>query len=156
MTARVLLVTGSRALDKSPEAAQAGAILNVIATAFAPTVIVAGDASGPDEWAIDLAVARRIDTRIYALDGNVRRADGTVLRQWAAMLDGDRDARTWPLNRNAVMVRDAARIDGAAVLVLALEAGWSATKGTAHTVGRAERHGLAVTRVTFTRERSRG
>lgn len=146
---RILLVTGSRALEGSDRFREAKAMLIAYIETITPTVVVAGDARGPDEWAIEAAVLRRIDTRIYGLDGWVKTAAGRDVRRWTE------SEKFSPLDRNAAMVREVAaqRDKGALVRVLALEALWSATKGTAHTIARAREHGLEVTHVTFARER---
>ena len=146
---RILLVTGSRALEGSDRESEAKAILSAYIETTAPTVVVAGDARWPDDWAIEAAVLRRIDTRIYGLDGYVRTAAGRDVRRWTE------DEKFSPLDRNTAMVREVAaqRDKGALVRVLALEALWSATRGTAHTVARAKEFGLEVTHVTFARER---
>ena len=146
---RILLVIGSRALEGSDRFRDAKALLIAYIETTAPTVVVAGDARWPDDWAIEAAVLRRIDTRIYGLDGYVRTAAGRDVRRWTE------DEKFSPLDRNTAMVREVAaqRDKGALVRVLALEALWSATRGTAHTVARAKEFGLEVTHVTFARER---
>lgn len=90
-----------------------------------------------------------LGVRIYGLDGFVKHADGARIRRWT-----ESEGFT-PLDRNAAMVRDVARQArrGATVQVVAIEADWSSTKGTAHTVGLARRAGLAMmhTMITSTR-----
>lgn len=148
MSARILLVTGSRALDGAPqpEHDQTRAVLRAVRETFAPTVIVSGGAIGPDSWAVESAIDAGLDARVYDLDGCVRNAAGKTLRMWT------KAPRPTPLDRNAAMVRDVAREArrGATVRVIGLEAGWSATKGTAHTVRLALSAGLAVTHTMIT------
>lgn len=147
MTARILLVTGSRALVGSSDEATARAMLAAFVDAYRPSIVVAGDAAGPDEWAIDRAVTTGVGSRIYRLDGTVADAAGRVLRRWG---EGS------PLDRNTAMVldvRDQRDKSGAEVRLLALEALYSRTKGTAHTVGRAAYYSIHTTRVTFERSK---
>lgn len=149
---RLLLVTGSRALEGSDREGEAKALLRATVESFDPTIVVAGDARGPDEWAIEATMGLPIETRIYGLDGYVRTAAGRDVRRWTE------DEKVSPLDRNAAMVAEVAaqRNKSALVRVFALEALWSATRGTAHTIARAKEHGLEVTHVTFARERARG
>lgn len=116
---------------------------------YQPTVIVCGDAEGPDDWASTWAATRSRDLRIYGLDGTVSDG-GRVLRRWIpARTPG---YRFNPLLRNTTMVVETAtqRKRGAHAEVIAIEAGWSTSHGTAHTVTNAERAGLAVTRIMIT------
>ncbi len=150
MTSRILLVTGSRALDGSTEEQTARAMLRAFIEQFAPGFVVAGDARGPDEWAVDIASSNGATlphVRIYGLDGWVKSADSKDVRRWTTA------EKFSPLDRNAAMVREVAvqYAKGAFVRVLGLEAAWSATKGTAHTITAARRAGLSVTRITFER-----
>jgi hypothetical protein len=147
--ARILLVTGSRVLEGSESEAEARAKLVGIAALFAPTVVVAGDARGPDEWAIDWAVSSSIETRLYCLDTCVRTAAGRIVRWWSKREPPY--PRSWPLERNETMVTEVTvqASQGAIVRVLGLVAEWSATKGTEHTLRCARSEGLSVTRLTF-------
>lgn len=151
---RVLLVTGSRSLATHP-GAEAWA-RGLIRTALADVdVLIVGDASGPDRWAVqegDDAVAH--ETRVYWTRG---RDAGCILvptgegeagygGRWAP-----RGVSTHPLQRNAAMVRAAAAMaaQGYDVRVLALLDGLKgkgATRGTEHTAGLAERAGIKVQR----------
>jgi hypothetical protein len=154
MSGRILLVTGSRVLVATTHEERAKAMLTAFCEAHAPTMIVVGDADGPDEWAATWAATRALDLRIYALDGWVHSAS-KLRRPWSKE---PRAPGTFckPLDRNAVMVRETAeqRAKGAHVEVVGLEALWSTTHGTAHTLGKAKEAGLAITRITF--ERSKG
>lgn len=148
MTARILLVTGSRALDGSASESAARAVLTAIAETFSPSVVVAGDAKGPDDWAASwVDDTARAALRIYALDGWVYNERRERARLWRPVDKG----RATPLARNVAMVREVARqLDRVArVHVLGLEARWSETQGTAHTLGAARAQGFEITRVTF-------
>lgn len=151
MSARLLLVTGSRVLAAADYEQRACALLAAHAEHYAPTIVVCGDADGPDSWAASWAVAHAIDLRIYALDGWVHSA-GKLLRPWSKE---PRDAATFckPLDRNAAMVRETAaqRERGAHVEAVALEASWSATHGTQHTIGLLRGQRVEITRITFER-----
>lgn len=155
MSARILLVTGSRVLVATTHEERAKALLAAYCEAHAPTMIVVGDADGPDEWAATWAATRNHDLRIYALDGWVHSA-GKLLRPWSKE---PRAPGTFckPLDRNAVMVRETAeqRAKGAHVEALGLEALWSTTRGTAQTLGKARKAGLAITHITFERSSER-
>lgn len=146
---RILLVTGSRVLAASTHEERAKALLAAYCEAHAPTMIVVGDADGPDEWAATWAATRNRDLRIYALDGWVHSA-GKLLRPWSKE---PRAPGTFckPLARNVAMVRETAeqRAKGAHVEALGLEAAWSATMGAAHTLAAARGAGLSITRIVF-------
>lgn len=154
MSARILLVTGSRVLVASTHEERAKGLLHAAMLAVGPTLVVAGDADGPDEWAATWAAERGIDLRIYALDGWVHSA-GKLLRPWAKE-PGTPGVFRKPLARNVAMVRETAaqRANGAHVEAVGVEAAWSATMGTAHTLAAARGRGLSITRITF--ERSEG
>jgi len=153
MSPRILLVTGSRVLAGSAEERTAQVMLRAFIEQFAPVFVVAGDARGPDEWAVDIASSNDValpHVRIYGLDGWVRSAAGKDVRRWTQA------EKYTPLDRNTAMVRHVARErdKGAHVEVVGLEAAWSATRGTAHTLTAARGAGLSITRITF--ERSEG
>lgn len=151
---RVLLVTGSRSLATRP-GAEAWAHDHLRRALEGVDVLIVGDATGPDRWAVqegDDAVAHEM--RVYWTRGRdagcilVPTGDGEVGYggRWAP-----RGASTHPLQRNAAMVRDAAALasKGADVRCLALLDGLKgkgATRGTEHTAGLAERAGLTVQR----------
>jgi hypothetical protein len=155
MSPRILLVTGSRVLEGSPEQGDALEYLRLAIARFQPTVIVAGDARGPDAWAVEHVAfveqsSRPIALRLYSLDSWVTDEKTSTVRRWTTA------EKFTPHDRNAAMVRDVAREQrkGAHVRVLGLEAAWSTTHGTAHTLDKARKAGLAITHITF--ERSEG
>ena len=155
MSGRILLVTGSRVLEGSPEQGDALEYLRLAIARFLPTVIVAGDARGPDAWAVEHVALveqspRAIALRLYSLDSWVTDEKTSTVRRWTTA------EKFTPHDRNAAMVRDVAREQrkGAHVRVLGLEAAWSMTHGTAHTLDKARKAGLAITHITF--ERSKG
>lgn len=148
MSGRILLVTGSRVLEGSAHEEAAKAILRAMADVLSPSVVVAGDAKGPDDWAASwVDDTARAALRIYALDGWVYDERRERKRLWRPADKG----HATPLARNVAMVREVARqLDrGARVHVLGLEAKWSETQGTAHTLGAARAQGFEITRVTF-------
>lgn len=142
----ILLVTGSRALADTPAAERWAR--ERIADAFErhnPTIVVTGDAAGPDEWAVGPALADDCDVYVWRCDGSVERrwatgAELQPMRRWTPT--GPR--KRWPLQRNAAMVAETTDQSEGAAVVLALHAPWATTRGTAHTVGLARRAGLAV------------
>ena len=157
MSARVLLVTGSRALSDTPQAeAWARAELAKHISDDLVTV-VSGDARGPDEWVHQLA--RGMWHARWTLGGSV---DAILLNEWWS------EARWLPLGtpaphtneawkaralaRNKAMVEHTARYDHSTVKVVALKAPWSRTDGTGHTAGLAARHGLPVEVLTCPEE----
>lgn len=151
MTARILLVTGSRVLAGSDREQTARALLSALVFALPDrSIVVTGDAPGPDAWAIESATSSLLSLRrrVYALDGWVYDERGERARRWHL----DKTAPS-PLDRNEVMVREVAeqRAKGAHVEVFGMEAVWSATRGTAHTLGKARAAGLPITRITFER-----
>lgn len=150
MTARVLLVTGSRALTDTPQAeAWACGELAKRITREAVDSVVAGDARGPDEWAHEVA-APGIWCARWCLDGAVLCSLVSNWHEEARWLVRDvvrpSTREAWAqraLARNKAMVEHAAmRPEG--VRVLALLAPWSRTRGTQHTMRLAREHGLSV------------
>jgi hypothetical protein len=150
MSARILLVTGSRALEGSAYEAQARAMLAAYASAFAPSLVVAGDAGGPDAWAAEWAAATQgVGLRVYSLDGDVYDEHAARLRWWP-VLEGT-EGKSLPLQRNASMVWETAEQQrkDAVVEVFALHAAWSKTAGTLHTWSASRARGLRGTLVRF-------
>lgn len=144
----VLLVTGSRALWDTQEAAgwAWGTIHAAVESLPRDGLVVAGDARGPDTWAMECARLTGRAERWYALDGRVRGFGVPRGRAWSPR---PREAtsytpRQWPLVRNEFMVADVANLarDGVPVYVLALHAPWSRTAGTLHTARLAQRERL--------------
>lgn len=153
----ILLVTGSRVLEHSPEHAErAKRIIRLFVEELpAGSRVAAGDASGPDDWAIEAANTGTCprESRIYGLDGQVIDAGSKWVRTWCKEPDIDAARAAagsrWPLLRNEAMVREVAeqRDKGARVRVLAIMADWSITQGTAHTCACAKRFELPITRI---------
>lgn len=168
----LVLVTGSRALAGHDDAR---VWLREQLAALDPSVVVTGDAAGPDaeamRWAESRPVAEVSDAvalaapgsarpflMVYTLTGAIRSAwlDRRMIGAWwtreMAPARHLPEAKRWPLVRNAAMVRDVVALsDRYAVTVLALRADWAPTQGTAHTVGLARRAGLMVVEQVFTR-----
>lgn len=149
---RALLVTGSRALAGSACERMAH---DVVSRAIdGVDVVIVGDASGPDAWALGYATARGVTDRRYCLNGTVMcRSD--VRRRWidAPTLEAAPPYRV-PLLRNAAMVaelaaRAARQPDEWEVSYLALVAQWSQTHGTEHTARLAREAGIRGTTVRF-------
>lgn len=149
MSTRILLVTGSRVLAAADYEQRACTLLATFAEHYAPTIVVCGDAAGPDSWAASWATSTGRGLRIYALDGWVYDREMARCRRWHL----DKTTAPTPLARNEAMVLGVAaqREHGARVEVFGLEAVWSSTRGTAHTLGKARAAGLPITRITFER-----
>ena len=150
MTARILLVTGSRALAGSACGPEARAMLAAYASAFAPSLVVVGDAIGPDAWAAEwVAATQGVGLRVYSLDGVVLNEYHEFVRKWVAPKASAH--RLLPLQRNEAMVWETAQqiAKGATVRVLALYAAWSKTSGTLDTLAHASVYGLPKVEVRF-------
>lgn len=133
--------------ETAPEvAAEAQHALSALLDFFQPELVVSGDAPHVDQWARLYAQRVGVDYRTYTLQGSVLGPAGIVRTL------GQDDLH--PLRRNAVMVTETAayaRKIGAVVRVFGLEAAWSVTKGTAHTLTQARKVGLPVVSLTFER-----
>ena len=150
MTARVLLVTGSRALSDTHAAeVWARGMLRERITREIVDSVVAGDARGPDEWAHEIAAKASLRHDRWCLGGDVvtRYGDGHYDGRWlpkGTPIPTTHDA--WAqraLARNRAMVEHAA-LKPESVRVLALLAPWSRTRGTQHTMRLAREHSLPV------------
>jgi hypothetical protein len=152
MTPRILLVTGSRVLEGSEFEDRAKRLLSMTLHSLPEkSIVVVGDASGPDAWATEYASGLGIALRIYALDGWVYDRHMARCRRWHL----DEKTAPEPLPRNVAMVRGvAAQRPRAHVEALGLEALWGTTHGTAYTLDKARKAGLPITHITF--ERSKG
>ncbi len=140
MSARSLLVTGSRALDDTRDASVwARAIVRFVIDQGFCWLVVAGDARGPDDHAIACARSDGAPFERWCLDGFVR---GSGERRWWPEGEPRRPAKLWPLERNRRMVEAFAERAKDADRVLALYAPWARTQGTAHTVGLPRAPGL--------------
>lgn len=154
----VLVVSGSRALCDTPTAEEwARAILSDIVSALPDgSAVVAGDARGPDAWALYYAESALLDLHrvSYALDG-ARYIDGSFSSLWAQKDDTRAaDRQTWPLVRNCALAHDAGvrRREGTLVAGAALVAPWSKTRGTMHTVNKLRAEGIYVETFVCPRE----
>lgn len=147
--ADVLLVTGSRALDRTPAAAwwAQRQILRALSRLAAGASVVTGDALGPDEWARRLAITAGLTALVFNLYGRV--IDGQAGWRWTEVprpYGEGAEVKRWPLRRNdamaAYLVERASA--GDRTPVLALTAGWATTRGTQYTAARARAAGLRV------------
>lgn len=143
----LLLVTGSRALDRTPAAAwwAQQQILRALSRLDHGADLVTGDALGPDEWARKLAIAAGLTALVFNLYGRV--VDGQAGWRWTEQpRPFGVEAKRWPLVRNTAMVKYVAEraASGGRVHTLALTAGWATTKGTQYTAAAARRARLTV------------
>jgi hypothetical protein len=148
----ILLVTGSRALCDTPEA-EAWAkeeLEDHIVGLPTSSLLVTGDARGPDTWALRYADRHYVLWHKYALDGYVYWPGGR-LREWHSqwtLPKWESDAwHKFPLVRNRAMVErvgqrpeeyDRSRC-------LALVAPWAKTRGTGFTAGLCRKASIPVT-----------
>lgn len=150
MTRALILVTGSRALADTPAATiwAKGVLRAAIGALPLDGVVCAGDASGPDLYALTLARRMKLATISFRLDG-VRVVSGEPAQRWYHDPDDTAEARfgrRWPLVRNERMVDEVAlwaRL-WCVASVVAVHAPWARTHGTAHTVTLARKAELAV------------
>ncbi len=144
----ILLVTGSRALEDTPDAAAWGrGIVGESVRALASNAVVAaGDATGPDAWAIGEARMSRLTWTRFDLDGMLVRSSGQR-RPWS--MAGEREStprKVWPLRRNEAMVLEIAAAVASGrytASALALRAPWARTNGAAHTTTLCMQHNVA-------------
>lgn len=137
------LITGARSLANRKRGDEwAHDLIEKIVTIGDVSVLIAGDAPGPDQWAANIAAVQgKFAGVFYHLDGTIRGTDGRAFTRWCPFAEvpkrGSPAFWRWPLTRNAVMVRDLvarARLSGYDVRVLALLDPDSTTQGTMHTV----------------------
>lgn len=156
----ILLVSGSRILADDERAARwaRGFITRAWDEDPRPTVVVTGDARGPDTWARIEAVQRLVPFYCYASSGRIVGKDGKDFGRWTKHDPPERGANraewaAWLLHRDRVMAQHVARRfrEGATARVLALVHQASPTKGTDYTVGRCRALGLNVQREEYAR-----
>ena len=141
-----LLVTGSRALADTPQARwwAVRQILAALSELPYGSVLVTGDASGPDTWARDLA---RCAAGLVVVFGRGGWADdGRASWRWT---DDPRVPQTPAAWRDRLLARDRAMVQWVAGRegerrCLALVAPWSATYGTLYTARHAKAAGITV------------
>lgn len=144
----IIIVTGARRLaDREDSRLWVRTIL--VRELASATLVVAGDARGPDEWAHDIAagMVAPIPCEKWFVDG---RRNACTSSRWRSLMSWDdaqtpTDPRKRPLARNAAMVAYYARC----ARMVALYHPESTTSGTAHTVGLARRAGIDVTEYTW-------
>lgn len=154
MSAQVVIVTGARILADDPAATRwAREILSrELASA---TLVVAGDARGPDAWAHEIArgMVAPIACERWCANGAVERrvsAEGWWRDDPWGTPETTTDPKRRPLARNAAMIAayDPFRTH-ATVRLVALYHALATTQGTAHTVRLARAAGIDVTEYTW-------
>jgi len=137
-----ILVTGSRALDDTPEA-KAWAVGVLHQELYGCTELWDGVCqNSPDAWAWEIVSSRdHLPRRMrYWADGRLYIEGvptGMIVLRWKG------DSVFHPLHRNDKMVSDFAELHPEGV-VLALRAPWSKTHGTEYTIREARLRKLAV------------
>lgn len=145
------LVCGSRSLVERPGGvAWARHLIECICDHA--SLVVTGDAPGPDTWTREHARHVGLRCVVFALDGTVREgADGRVIGRWCTVEHRQLVERSsasarvaWPLVRNTEMVKAVARRarQGRPSIVHALMDPRSSSGGTGQTVREARRAGL--------------
>jgi hypothetical protein len=151
---RLLLISGSRTLDDSPEASQwaRSAVRREIVSMPPGSVVVCGDARGPDTYAAEFATLRGFELCQFCLDGWIQGPPQGPARWATGPVPKRHDPgwRRWPLVRNEFMVRWAATYGQHwSRSCVGLIDSTSPTKGTGHTLAAARRAGLAVREETW-------
>jgi len=141
---QVVIVAGSRTLADDPRAVAwaRGILARELASA---TLVVAGDARGPDVWAYEIArgMVAPIDCECWRTIGSRHGWTGgrwRTLSPWATP-ETTTDPHRRPLVRNAAMVQYYTR---AARMVALIDPAFR-TQGTQHTVTLARAAGIDVT-----------
>lgn len=153
---RVLLVSGSRSLERDISAAEwaQSILLSRIGALPDGSCVIAGGAIGPDSWAAEFARAepRRLNVAVYVVEGSRYRwkqNDGAlVVDAWNKETNKD------PLKRNEAMVSAASAMlrRGHDVRLLALvnhETHRPGRGGTDHTVRLAMDAGIPLERLVW-------
>lgn len=159
----VLLVTGSRSLARRPEGAAwaRGLLREAVEALPAGSVLVTGDADGPDRWAVGAAWSHEPElwVRVYHLSGSLacfyHQGHVTSVPGWfswcaeGAVPEPDSpEWRRWPLERDRAMVKAVAAMQGDRLCLALIDAA-SRTRGTEYTARVAESAGIAVRREVF-------
>lgn len=164
----VLLVTGSRSLTERKGASQQ-ALKILYPLECEASLVVAGDANGPDKWALQMAEFETgIPWQCFRLDGAIEHSRGIFGQlAWGSVVGIE--SRKVPLKRNAEMVRHVEGLRGA-VETLAPD-NWtgpgyetrllcvgfvdpdSRTHGTDHTLRLARQAGIWTARYVWRGER---
>ena len=153
---KILLVTGARSLcDARCTIVALSRVwvldhLRLHLESYNPALdlVVAGDAVGPDRWALELARERKLTFARWRLDGVVekRLSNGDVQRRRFA------ETAVHPLDRNAAMARWCGERStlGDKVSTLAFFHSESKTHGTHQTVSQVWKYCLPVQEFTYT------
>lgn len=152
---KILVVTGARELASLfvpylvAETRKKWAHEKIIAHLEGVELVVCGDASGPDVWALQLALARGIPVSTWRLSGLVvlvRKGQPNSERRWATEeLKRGQSMSKWPLVRNthmAMWVGERIRVHHDDVSCIALGHKASRTQGTAQTVRKLLEEGV--------------
>lgn len=157
-TDQIVIVTGARILADDP-AAVAWAREILTRELASATLVVAGDARGPDQWAHEIAqgMVAPIACERWCINGRIEkhtvhhavRGEFFHAGCWADA-STTRDPQRRPLARNAAMIAayDPFRTH-ATVRLVALHHALATTNGTAHTVSLARKAGIDVTEYTW-------
>lgn len=147
----VVIVTGSRSLDKSEhEESARKRIRDCLAFSIGVASglhLFVGDASGPDAWARE--IARELDVPVWefvGLTGEIRTPAGRA--KWISDKSlRNLDTRSRLLARNRQMTSIASLSDN--VRILGLVDAQSKTKGAIHTIQCAESVGIRAWRIEY-------
>jgi hypothetical protein len=148
MSDQVIICTGSRTLADDPRAVAwaRGILARELASA---TLVVAGDARGPDAWAHEIAqgMVAPITCERWCASGRIDIRTETTWGKFDCWDDASttRDPKRRPLARNAAMIasHDPFRTHATVRLVALIDPA-SRTQGTQHTVTLARAAGINV------------
>ncbi len=147
-----LLLCGSRALDRTPEARTwaCDRLREALAELPAGSIVVTGDATGPDTWASEAAKAAGLKWLCFFRNGDVIDSDGTH-----ALWSLESRPSTTAAWRQRLLARDRAMASFVGsregpTKALGLVAPWpprdgaAITHGTEYTLGRCRAEGVAI------------
>lgn len=143
MSGRLLIVSGSRVLAKDPVSIEwSRNHIDAMFNSRRPTLVLAGRASGPDTWAFEAAMQRKIMIVEFDLSG-FRYVNGVKTTTRWHEIDAVVDDK-WPLRRNDKMVAAGAvsLAKGWEVNGLFLRSAFARTYGTKYTLDRAKAAGF--------------
>lgn len=159
MVCKCLVVTGSRSLEdlKSDLVRdRVKTILSYYVLHSYITVVVAGDARGPDTWAMEFtkALFPHVEKRRWKLDGYIDSYDDCNEVYWAKLVKNREllKGKAWPLTRDRLMIESVAKKYPGEARVVGFTNKLSSTRGTEFTLEQAEKNGIMCNEWTYAPE----